>query len=151
VTFLCKYVALHVPDLRAAESFYRDTFAMDPLFRESEREGTWHTLRAGIDWDDAQASGLFVGMVALRRDAFVLALFHGHPAPGTVFELCVGLPSEELGSVAKRLPPTATVIESRPDSLRFEDPFGFRWAVQGDDATFRSSGEIAGRWIDRGS
>jgi catechol 2,3-dioxygenase-like lactoylglutathione lyase family enzyme len=149
VTFVCKYVALHVPDLRAAESFYCEAFAMDPLFRESEREdGTWHTLRANLDWDDVHARGLVVHMVALRRDAFVLALFRGEPAPGTVFELCVGLSPEEVGSVAERLPPTATVIESRPDGLRFEDPFGFRWAVQGDDATFRSSGEIAGRWID---
>jgi catechol 2,3-dioxygenase-like lactoylglutathione lyase family enzyme len=149
VTFVCKYIAVHVPDLRAAESFYCEAFAMDPLFRESEREdGAWHTLRPNLDWDDVHARGLVVHMVALRRDAFVLALFHGEPAPGTVFELCVGLSHEEVGSVAERLPPTATVIESRPDSLRFEDPFGFRWAVQRDDAPFRSSGEIAGRWID---
>jgi catechol 2,3-dioxygenase-like lactoylglutathione lyase family enzyme len=150
VTFVCKYVALHVPDLRAAETFYRDAFAMDPLFRESEREdGTWHTLRANLDWDEVDAHGLAVHMVALGRDAFVLALFHGAPARGTVFELCVGLPPDEIGAVRARLPEGATLIESGPDHLRFEDPFGFRWVVQPYAATFSSSGEIAGRWIDR--
>jgi catechol 2,3-dioxygenase-like lactoylglutathione lyase family enzyme len=150
VTFVCKYIALYVPDLRAAESFYHEAFAMDLLFRESEREdGTWHTVRTNLEWDDIAAGGLAVDMVALRRDSFVLALFRGEPAPGTVFELCVGLPPDEVSAVRARIPQGATLVESGPDHLRFEDPFGFRWVVQPSDATFRSSGEIAGRWIDR--
>jgi catechol 2,3-dioxygenase-like lactoylglutathione lyase family enzyme len=148
VTFVCKYVALHVPDLRAAEGFYREAFAMDLLFRESDREdGTWHTLRAGLDWDEADARGIGVDMVALRRDAFVLALFRGTPAPGTLFEICVGVQSEDTDAIRARLGREATVLESASGWLRFEDPFGFRWAVQRHDASFRSSGEIAGRWI----
>ena len=148
--FSLKYLALYAPDLRAAEAFYRRVFAMSLLFRESEQaDGSWYTVHPEVDWDDAVAARITVDMVALRRDAFVLALFRGEPAPGTVFELCVGLPLDELGAVAARLPRAATVIESRPDNLRFEDPFGFRWAVQGHDATFRSSGEIAGRWLGR--
>jgi catechol 2,3-dioxygenase-like lactoylglutathione lyase family enzyme len=35
VTFVCKYVALYVPDLRAAEGFYRSAFGVELLFRES--------------------------------------------------------------------------------------------------------------------
>jgi catechol 2,3-dioxygenase-like lactoylglutathione lyase family enzyme len=145
-----KYVALYVPDLRAAEAFYGRVFAMTLLFRESEQEGgTWCTLRDELEWEDAEAAAIRIDMVALRRDAFVLALFRGKPAPGTVLELCVGLPLDEIGALSARLPPTATVIESRPDNVRFEDLFGFRWAVQRADASFRSSGEIAGRWIGR--
>jgi catechol 2,3-dioxygenase-like lactoylglutathione lyase family enzyme len=148
VTFVCKYVALHVPDLRAAEGFYREAFAMDLLFRESEREdGTWHTLRAGLGWDEADAHEIGVDMVALRRHAFVLVLFRGTPAPGTLFEICVGVQSEDTDAIRARLGREATVLESAPGWLRFEDPFGFRWAVQRHDASFRSSGEIAGRWI----
>ena len=123
---------------------------MDLLFRESELEdGTWHTLRPNLDWDDVNARGLAVDMVALGRDLFVVALVRGEPTPGTVFELCVGLPPEEIGAIVDRLPPAATVIESRANNLRFEDPFGFCWVAQPYDATFRSSGAIAGRWIDR--
>jgi len=148
MAFALKYVALHVPDLRAAEDFYLTVFAMTPLFRESAQDdGTWCTIRPEVGWDGLVAAGLTVDMVALRRDAFVLALFRGEPQPGTVFELCVGLPPGEVGAVRARLPQGATVIESQPGNFRFEDPFGFRWAVQHDDTEFRSSGEIAGSWI----
>jgi catechol 2,3-dioxygenase-like lactoylglutathione lyase family enzyme len=148
VTFVCKYLALYVPDLRAAEGFYREAFAMDLLFRESEREGgTWHTLGADLDWDDADARGIDVDMVALRRDAFVLALFRGTPAPGTLFEISIGVMPEDAAAIGHRLAAKATVLDSASAWLRFEDPFGFRWVVQPHDAVFRSSGEIAGRWI----
>jgi catechol 2,3-dioxygenase-like lactoylglutathione lyase family enzyme len=148
VTFVCKYLALHVPDLRAAEGFYREALAMELLFRESESDdGTWHTLRADLDWDHAGARRIRVDMVALRRDAFVLALFRGTPAPGTLFEICIGAHPEETDAIGARLGQEATVLESAPGWLRFEDPFGFRWAVQRHDASFRSSGEIAGRWV----
>jgi catechol 2,3-dioxygenase-like lactoylglutathione lyase family enzyme len=148
MAFALKYVALHVPDLRAAEDSYATVFAMTPLFRESAQDdGTWCTIRPEVDWDGAAAAGITVDMVALRRDTFVLALFRGEPQPGTVFELCVGLPPDEVGAVRARLPRAAAVIESQSDDFRFEDPFGFRWAVQHDDAAFRSSGQIAERWI----
>jgi len=86
-------------------------------------------------------------MVALRRDAVALALFHGTPAPGTLFEISIGVTPKEADAIRARLGAEATVLESTPEWLRFQDPFGFRWAVQPHDAVFRSSGEIAGRWI----
>ena len=147
--FTLKYVALHVSDLRAAEKYYAKVFAMTLLFRESKGDAeTWHTLRPEVDWDDAEAAGIAIDMVSLRRDAFVLALFRGTPTPDAVFEFCVGLELDEIGAVRSRLPNPTNVIESRPDNLRFKDPFGFRWAIQPPDAEFRSSGEIAGRWLD---
>jgi hypothetical protein len=32
--------------------------------------------------------------------------------------------------------------------LQFTDPFGFRWNVHANEVGFRSSGDIAGRWLD---
>ncbi len=81
---VCKYIALYVPDVRAAEAFYRRAFGMDVVTRESERDGEWWTLPAGKSWDDAVAAGVDLGMVALRRDKLVLALFLGAPTSGTV-------------------------------------------------------------------
>jgi catechol 2,3-dioxygenase-like lactoylglutathione lyase family enzyme len=148
VTFVCKYIALHVPDLRAAESFYRDAFGIELLFRESHDEhGTWHTLRAGLGWDDADARGIGVDMVAVGRNGFVLALFRGAPARGTLYEVSLGVEPAELEALQARTAELATVVESRPELLRFDDPFGFRWVVQRADTSFRSSGEIAGRWV----
>jgi hypothetical protein len=117
------------------------------LFRETVREDAWYTLYAGLDWGGVRKRGIDVAMVALRREALVLAVFPGTPEPGTVFELCVGVTSSEIAAIESRLGEATTVLESGPGFLRFLDPFGFQWAVQPADAPFRSSGEIAGRWV----
>lgn len=147
MSLVCKYLALHVPDLRAAEDFYCRTLGLDVLFREAERDGEWWTLRAGTGWEAADAAGVEVGMVALRRGDLVLALFRGTPAPGTVYEISVGVPRAEMEQLLGRRPRAAHVHESRAGFVRFDDPFGFRWVLQDSDADFRSSGEIAGRWL----
>ena len=143
----CKYIALYVPDLATAESFYCAVFGMELMFRESEGDDRqWHTLEREIDWAEAEERGLRIDMAALQRDDFVLALFRGNPRPGAVHEICVELPVEELRKLPERLPPE-TSVEVGERVLRFEDPFGFCWAVHVPGLRFRSSGEIARRWI----
>jgi catechol 2,3-dioxygenase-like lactoylglutathione lyase family enzyme len=141
VAFVCKYIALYVPDLRAAETFYRAVFGVEVLFRETERDGEWWTLPAEVEWDD-------VRMGALRRGDFVIALFEGAPQPGAIYEVCLGLATDEIEGLRRRPPDGLRVLEHGEGFLRFEDPFGFRWVLQPADAEFRSSGQIAGRWLD---
>jgi catechol 2,3-dioxygenase-like lactoylglutathione lyase family enzyme len=90
---ICKHIALFVPDLRAAEDFYGRVFGMDLLFRESDVDGeeSWYALPPDKGWQDAERAGIDLAMVALKRDAFVLALFRGAPKPGTLGEICFGL------------------------------------------------------------
>jgi hypothetical protein len=121
---------------------------MEVRFRESEQDGTWRTLRPGLGWDDAESHGIEIGMVGLRREELVLALFRGTPQPGTLHELCLGVSPTEIDAIRTRLAEDAEILESRRHWLRFRDPFGLQWAIQPIDATFSSSGEIAGRWID---
>jgi len=147
LSFSCRYIAIHVPDLEAAEDFYRGVFGMDLLFRESEGDGSWYTLRDGLDWAETKRQGISISMVALQRDEFVLALFEGSPHAGTVYEICVALDAPEVEAIEARLPTNAVVEESASAWVRFLDPFGFRWAVRDADGSFRSSGEIADRWI----
>jgi catechol 2,3-dioxygenase-like lactoylglutathione lyase family enzyme len=137
-----------VPDLRAAEAFYRRALGVDVLFRETEREGDWWSLPAERGWDDAAAAGVEIEMVALRRDDFVLALFRGAPTPGTLYEVSIGLDPEEIERLTRQPPNGLDIVEHRDGFLRFDDPFGFRWVLQRPDAEFRSSGQIAGRWLD---
>jgi catechol 2,3-dioxygenase-like lactoylglutathione lyase family enzyme len=148
VAFVGKYLALHVPDLQAAEDFYRRIFGVEVLFRETEREGKWWTLPAATAWDEVVAAGIEVGMVALRRESFVLALFPGTPQRGTVYEMSIGLGADEIDSLRAHPPDGLHLLEHSNGFMRFEDPFGFRWVLQLPDAEFRSSGEIAGRWLD---
>ena len=145
---LVRYLALYVPDLERAESFYARAFGMEILFRESEHDGEWWALRAETGWSEARAAGIEVHMVALRRDELVLALFSGAPARGSVHEICLGLAADEVDGLVSSLDETVTILERSPGFVRFEDPFGFRWVLQNPGASFRSSGEIAGRWLD---
>jgi len=148
VAVTCKYIALYVSDLRSAEDFYRRALGAELLFRESEVDGQWWTLPAGSSWDDASAADVEIDMLALHRGDFVLALFRGSPKPGTVHEVSIGVDRAEIESVRDRPPDGLEVIEQGDGFLRFEDPFGFRWVLQRSDAEFRSSGQIAGRWLD---
>jgi catechol 2,3-dioxygenase-like lactoylglutathione lyase family enzyme len=148
VAFVCKYLALYVPDLQAAEDFYRRVFGVEVLFRETEREGEWWTLPAETAWDEAVAAGIEVGMVALRREGFVLALFPGTPQRGAVHEVSIGLGADEIDSLRAHPPDGLHLLEQSNRFMRFEDPFGFRWVLQPPDAEFRSSGAIANRWLD---
>lgn len=143
------HLALFVSDLRAGEAFYQRTFDMEVLFREAEMDdGTWHTLRPGTDWDDAAEAGVEIRMVALQRDGFTLPIFVGRPQPGTVLEIGVAVPLEEIEGISARLPDSATRLRQECGDLIFEDPFGFRWHIDGSDEGFLSNGEIAGRWLD---
>ena len=148
MAFVCKYVALYVPDLRAAEAFYRRAFGVELLFRETESEGQWWALPAERGWDDAAAAGVEIDMVAVRRDDLVLALFRGAPTPGAIHEVSIGLDPEEIDRLTRQAPDGLEIVEHRDGFLRFDDPFGFRWVLQRPDAEFRSSGQIAGRWLD---
>jgi hypothetical protein len=77
----------------------------------------------------------------------VLALFQGRPHEGALYEICVAVEAAEVDATRVRLPGHVSIEESSPGWLRFVDPFGFRWAVRDRDVPFRSSGEIAERWV----
>jgi hypothetical protein len=124
---------------------------MDLLFREGRLAADdWATLPLDKDWEDADAAGIELGMVALRRDEFVLALFQGTPQPGTVHEVCFGLEADEIDAVWARLPKDGAPPKHTRGFLQFDDSFGFRWTLQELDVPFKSSGEIAGRWLEVG-
>lgn len=147
MTFVCRHLALYVHDLRAAEAFYARVFGLDPLFRESRTGEEWSALRPELGWSEADERGIGIDMVALRRDGFVLALFQGTPGKGTVVEIGIGLSAPELDEVRALL---ARELDVPPEGrhFQFEDPFGYRWNVKEEDVGFRSSGEIAGRWVE---
>ena len=144
------HLALFVSDLRRAESFYRRLFEMQLIMREAEQaDGRWYTLPPDKGWDDAETAGIALDMVALRRDAFVLALFRGKPDPRrTVLEIGVSMPAGDIAAVRGRLPDTVNLVYHEYGDLMFDDPFGYRWHLWLEGEVFRSNGESAGRWLE---
>ena len=144
-----RHIALFVPDLREAEQYYQRLFGMDLIGREAHLEDNlWYTLPPDKTWEDAEAAGIELNMLALRRGSLVLALFPGNPQPGQIYMVGLNMPLREISRIRKRLPSDAELWEDRPKSLTFRDRYAIIWQIYGSGIDFRSSGETHGRWLD---
>jgi catechol 2,3-dioxygenase-like lactoylglutathione lyase family enzyme len=146
---MVSHIALFVPDLPAAERFYRPLFTMQLLMREAQlNDGLWYTLPPDKDWSAAQAAGIEIGMVALQSDAFVLALFQGDPAPrATVLEIGLTMRVVAISALRDNLPEAVELVSHECGHLMFRDPFGYLWHLWPKGEAFRSNGQSSGRWL----
>ncbi len=146
-----RHLAIHVPDLLESEAYYCGLFDLQVMFREAlVSDGgavDWVQLRPGQGWAEAETADAEVGMVALGRDDFVLALFPGDPSPGQVFAVGVVMTEEEIAEVRWRLADDTQVLSSGPRSLDFVDRYQLHWQLA-SSSEFVGSGEIADRWLD---
>lgn len=148
MSFAVSHLALFVSDLRAAESFYGHLFGMELLFRETEGENDhWWTLPPDKGWEEAEAAGVSIDMVALHREGFTLPLFQGNPQQGTVLEIGVAMPIETIEEIRSRFTEDVTVLAHEYGDLYFVDPFGYRWHAVPAGEPFESNGVGAGRWL----
>jgi catechol 2,3-dioxygenase-like lactoylglutathione lyase family enzyme len=137
-----------VPDLRSAEHYYQSVFDMELIGREAElSDGLWYTLPFDKGWDQAKAAGIELGMLALRRDRFVLALFRGDVPPGQIYALGLMMTTEEIARVRAQLPVDTQISEDALDRLEFRDPFQITWQISGPGNEFRTAGDFAKRWL----
>lgn len=143
-----RHIALFVPDLRAAEHYYRSIFDMELVGRESElADGEWYTLPFDMGWDEAEAAGIEVGMVFLRKDEFGLGLFRGDGSPGQIYLIGLKMPLEEIAKVRARLPEDTQISKDRPASLEFIDAYLITWQIVLPESDFRTPGDFANRWL----
>ncbi len=146
---LVRHIALVVPDLRAAESYYQSIFDMELIGREAElSDGLWYTLPFDKGWDEAEAAGTELNMLALRKDRFVLALFKGDAPQGQVPVIGLTMASEDIARLRARLPEDAQAGEISPESLEFRDRYQITWQISAPGSEFRTSGDIADRWLE---
>ena len=142
-----RHVAIVVSRLRDAEEYYRHVFGMELIGREAEGDdGESYSLPSDREWDDAEAAGIELGFVALRRGEAILALLRGPASPGQVYAIGIVMSELDIAGIRARLPPHAEVVGDRPGYLEFVDPFGVRWQIS-TDRRFRMAGAIAGRWL----
>jgi catechol 2,3-dioxygenase-like lactoylglutathione lyase family enzyme len=142
-----RHIAVFVPDLQMAECYYQSVFDMELIGREAEMsDGLWYTLPLDKGWDEAEAAGIELGMVAIRKSEFVLALFRGDAPRGQVYAIGLTMPAEEIARVRSRLPQDAQVSEDAPGHLEFRDPYRIIWQIF-EATDFRTSGDFTNRWI----
>jgi catechol 2,3-dioxygenase-like lactoylglutathione lyase family enzyme len=149
MTVAVRHIALFVPDLQEAEAYYQRLFGMELIGREAHLEDDlWYTLPPDKAWKDAEAAGIEISMLALKRGSLVLALFPGNPRPGQIYMIGLNMPSREIGRIRKRLPRDAEVWEDEPKALTFRDRYAIIWQIYASGTGFQSSGQAQGRWLD---
>ncbi len=125
-----RHVAIYVTDLRESEEHYVALFGLRVLFRETRRpDGTWQALPRTQGFEDAERSDRPVGMVALRRDDFVLALFSSAMPGKQVHALGLLMEEGEIDAVAAHLPAGTHVEERARGWLSLVDRYGIRWQL----------------------
>jgi len=143
-----RHIALFVPDLRTAEHYYQSIFDMELIGREAElADGLWYTLPFDKGWDEADAAGIKLNMLALRKDEFGLALFRGDGTPGQIYLIGLKMPMEEIARVRARLTEDTQISKDVSDSLEFRDPYRITWQIVLPEIKFRTGGDFANRWL----
>ncbi|HLO17918.1 MAG TPA: VOC family protein [Anaerolineales bacterium] len=143
-----RHIALFVPDLRTAERYYQLIFDMELIGREAElADGLWYTLPFDKGWDEADAAGIKLDMLALRKDEFGLAVFRGDAPPGQVNVIGLRMPMEEIARVRAQLPGDTQVLQDEPDYLEFRDPYLITWQIMFPGNKFSTAGVFANRWL----
>jgi catechol 2,3-dioxygenase-like lactoylglutathione lyase family enzyme len=122
-----RHIAVFVPDLRATTAHYQPLFKMELIGREAKLDdGLWYTLPFEKNWDDASAE-IQLGMLALRKGDFILALFQGETPPGQVFAVGLTMVEAELAHMRARLPSDTELLEDDAGALIFRDPYQIMW------------------------
>ncbi|HZQ37261.1 MAG TPA: VOC family protein [Dehalococcoidia bacterium] len=147
------HIALTVPALAEAETYYAALFGLSVAFREVECGDGWRTLRPGTGWPEATAAGHAPGLSVLHGGGLVLALEAG-PAveQGTLSHVGLTVEPAELDALRGRLEAQrCRVADQRADLLVFADRFGVRWEVAAaplPPPAQQSGGARLGRWLD---
>ena len=143
-----RQIGILVPNLLDAEAYYQQLFDMKLIGRESLLpDGLWYSLPMDKYWEDAEQAGYMIGMLALRRGAFALALFPGDLQPGQLYIIGLNMPVEEISAVRDRLPPETEVWQDEPEALTFRDRYQIVWQIYPSGTEFQTSGESQRRWL----
>ena len=151
-----RHVAVTVPDLEQAESYYTALFDMRLITREAPGPQGGRQLPMHKTWADARAAGVELYMVALQRGDIVLVLFDEassrvNRAGGPHRPLIIGLnmSTEEIAAVRGRLGDAEEWEPDRQaaDRCLFNDRYGISWQLD-TRAQFVGNGEGRGWWLD---
>lgn len=148
MTTTLRHIALFVENLQAAEQYYQSIFDMELIGREALlHDGLWYTLPPDKSWEEAGSAGIDLGMSALRKGAFVLALFRGQAKGGQIYVLGLQMPVEEIARARTSLPEGTFILEASGTSLTFQDPYQITWQISAPGGEFRTAGDFANRWL----
>lgn len=143
------HIALTVPDVPAAEEYYRSLLGLAIAFRDVAINGEWYGLRPGTDW--RAADGYTAARSTLSNGALVIAIEQGDAcSSGRLQHIGLRLTLEDLTSLRIRAFEHETVVEKNDAGLlTFRDRYGIRWEAglaAFDEPASLGAGARTGRW-----
>lgn len=124
------HVVLRVPDLPAAESFYRELFDLDVRFREGSLDGEFGAVPEGMDWPAATDAGIVPGMSFLNRGAFSLALMVEEvTGEGRLDHLALAVDARERDAIRDRATDLGCECERKSSAVFVADRYGIEWEI----------------------
>ena len=144
------HLVLRIPDLGEAESFYRDLFDLDVLFREGSKDGEFGALPDGLDWEAATEKGVEPGMSFLGRDEFALALMEdsveqrptneasgrrpqaesaSNAEAGRLDHLALELDADDRDAIRDRAADLDCEFEAKSHAVFVTDRYGVEWEL----------------------
>lgn len=119
-------------DLPVAESFYRNLFEMDVLFREGTRDDEYGKVPDGFDWEAAVDDGIDPGMSFLRNGALSLALAEDGDAVdgGRVDHLAFQMSEADFDSLCGRARDIDCEVDEREATAFVTDRYGIEWELK---------------------
>jgi hypothetical protein len=124
-------LVLRASPLPKAETFYRELFDFDVLFREGLRDGDYGQIPPSADWDDAIAAGIEPRMSFLGRDGVALALANedGDPEASRLDHVALAVDESDRDAIGRRAERLGCETERRSHSLFIGDRYGVEWEL----------------------
>lgn len=144
-----RHIALVVSNLKEAEEYYRTMFGLEILGRETMlNDGQWYQLPLDKEWEDFDAAGTEIMMLALRKGDVVIALFSGPELQGQVFSIGLTMSEADIAEVRAQLPPDITILIDHRSRLHFIDSYRILWQLELPGREFTMSGVAEDRWLE---
>lgn len=126
------HLVLMVDSVPDGESYYRELFDLEVLFREAALEGEPGTVPEEVTWEEALDSGATPSMSFLGRDEFYVAVagVGGRAGTGRVDHIALAVDDEALDAITQRATSLGCdVEENAPHHRVFVDEYDVEWEL----------------------
>ncbi|WP_410766474.1 VOC family protein [Haloferax sp. DFSO60] len=126
------HLVLLVDGVPEGETYYRELFDMEVLFREGTVDEEPGTLPDGLAWSDAISQGVEPTMTFLGRDDFFLAVAQsdGECGSGRFDHLALAVSETQFEAITERATDFGCAVSYNASHHRtFEDRFGIEWEL----------------------
>jgi catechol 2,3-dioxygenase-like lactoylglutathione lyase family enzyme len=144
------HFGITVADVLAAERLYAQLFGMSVYVREALTPRGWRSLDPDLTPEAAEAFGLSIGMVVLRRGQFALSLQQETETRITLLEhAAIIVPAPEFEALKARVVQFGlTLLQDTPSRFVFADPNGMIWEITDADILLTAK-DMGHGWVDR--